>query len=414
MAARSANRNARQGQQALPQTGVVQRKKKRVKKSKKKKSKAGRTPYIGARIPTVYAGTVSGRVPDLHAAAADWARLLANPSLPPVKCPFNFNPVPSMMSFVATTSCTRQSAFTSAAGGGLQMTVFPGHGIIDTMTLFETTGTIQSTLSDFDEVAYHYAFQSDGGAAITCHGPCNYIDTSGTTRPCIAFWYQTTASGSTAPNTSGAAPVGWDAPLPIIGDVRQQGHLRIKLVSMSVEVINVTPELNRGGSIVTVQPASVSAMPASVNALNINPSFYDHGPERAKVTWIPRLRDLAYWHPSKKNVAATGIAATTNDVTSAGIFVFCNAGSTAQTYDVNIVAHWEISGYSVQTLATAAKSTNLSDSVLKGALSAHSMTSPSATGFESTLRAAAGFAVKVASNAGGKFGTAARVAANAL
>jgi len=335
----------------------------------------------------------------VNPSAVAWARGLETPFTgSPQKCPWNFNPVPSYLSFVATTVASRVGADTIGAGSTAQYTFMPGHGPIAQIGTVDVAAQNAGEVADMDEVAYHYNFQKIGsGGSINNFGPVNFIDTFGVTRTAAAFILSAGLATGGAINTSdvaGTGPVGWNATIPFTGDLRQLGHTRCKLLSMGVRFKNTTPEQFRGGSFVSVQPVTVCDITSPQSTMTIHPSWKDHGPDGCEVTWIPRLRDLAYWHPSEEVVLTSGVPtapSTTNQMSGPGLIVWANNPSaTAQTLDLEVVAHWEISGFAVQTISTNAKSTHVSDSVLKGALSAQINNAPTSSGFVDTLHAAAG------------------------
>jgi hypothetical protein len=323
------------------------------------------------------------------------------------------------MSMVATTVAAQVGANSVAAGTTRQLTFFPGHSALGQTTAVDVGSTVAAVVSDMDEVAYHYQFQLNT-STVTCFGPVDFIDCVGTTRAAAAYLDSANVPLGTALNSpvTTTNPIGWGSKLPITGDVRLEGHLRCKLLSMGIKVVNTTPELSRGGSFVSWQPVTNCDIFSPQSANTIHPSWKDWGPDGCTVTWIPRLRDLAYWHPTAGGTLTSGVVTgpiQSSSFEGAGI-VICinNPTATAQTFDVEVVAHWEISGYSVQTLSDQVKSTIMSDSVLKGALSAQTTNAPTASGIVETFKAAAGFVEKVAPRVGAAGAAAATVAMNAL
>jgi len=377
---------------------------------KEKRVKQGKTPpQPGVRGPTLQA--IGTKKSVLHDALIRWAQGLEQPFTgSPQRCPFNFNPTPSYLSFVATTVAGRFGFDSVATNSAHQWVFWPGHGVLNSNYASDAAATVENVVYDFDEVAYHAPFFKAGGDPLAVAvGPVTYVDVTGAAHnPCGSVISTGLALNSAQNDLSGGAStsVGWNTPLPMTGDVRLEGHLRYKMLSMGVKFINTTPELSRGGSFVSFQPVTVCDIltPQSKNA--VHPSFKDWGPEGCSISWIPRLRDLSYWHPSAGAVLTSGVATgpiVTNTATGAGIVVFINNPTGGvQNYDVEIVAHWEISGYSVQSLSSQGKSTYVSDSVLKGALASQTNNAPTAAGFTSTLREAAGEGVHLVGEALGK------------
>jgi len=346
-----------------------------------------------AFTPTAQAAKIY-KSPGIHPSAARWAAGLERPFTgTPEKCPWNFNPVPSYLSFVATTVASRVGADSVSANRTTQFTFMPGHAKLATPVVGNAGGTVVSAVTDMDEVAYHYLFQTFPGPITLCWGPVPFIDPFGVTRVAVCCAQDNDiATGTTVTTSAASVPIGWNATVPFTGDLRTEGHTRVKLLSMGIRFVNTTPEQFRGGSFVSWQPVTVTDIQSPQTSNTINPSWKDHGPDGCEVTWIPRMRDLAYWHPSTASVAAAGVpAAPLTDTALAGpgvVVCINNPTSSVQTYDMECVAHWEISGFSVQTISTSAKATNLSDSTLKSALSSQINNAPDASGFAKTLTSA--------------------------
>lgn len=380
-------------------TAVAQAQARKPKKSAGKNLKPSKKVIFQDRTPTKVGKSVYGSV-------GKWADLVSNPFTGvPVKCPFNFNPVPSYLSMTVTTTCTRIGNTSAAAGGTTQVVLFPGHTTMYTVPTGSPTASLNGFVSDMDEVAYHESFTAvNSGTYIA--GPVNSTDGGGTPRTAIAGVINTGVTlGATFNNSNDASglAMGWDNPLPfstVVSSPGQSvnGHMRWKMTAMGVRVKNVTPELSRGGSIVTVQPLTVIDMPTTQAKYALQPTYMDWGPDSATVHWIPRLRDLSYWHATSAMQATAGTpsfqAAYTTTFESAAIVIFLNApGVGIQTYDMEVVAHWEISGYATQQLSSPTAATPISDGALKGALNQVASNLPSAHGVGEVIESVVGHVV---------------------
>lgn len=380
-------------------TAVARTKAVKAKKAAGKKLKPSKKIVFEDRSVTKAGRSVYGSV-------GKWADLVSNPFTGvPVKCPFNFNPVPSYLSMTVTTTCSRIGNTSAAAGGTTQIVLWPGHATMATVPTTSPAVTLNGLLGDMDEVAYHESFTGVNGSVYVA-GPVDSADAGGTKRTAIAGVINTGVTlGATFNNSNDVSgvPLTWDNPLPfftVVSTPSQSvfGHMRWKMTAMGVRIKNVTPELSRGGSIITVQPLTVIDMPTSQAKYALQPTYMDWGPDSATVHWIPRLRDLSYWHATAAMSAVAGVPGTTplfgTTFESAGIVIFLNApGVGIQTYDIEVVAHWEIAGYATQQLASPTAATPLSDGVLKGALNQVASNLPSAHGVGEVIENIVGHAV---------------------
>lgn len=283
----------------------------------------------------------------LHPHLAEYFGSLSDPwRVTGVRCPVNYNPVPSFVTqYARTTSVVAQHPV--AANQSQTLILWPGHS---NMFAADVQGAALSNvpMADLDEVAYHSNYIQMGGSTYVV-GPMSSIDAAGASRvPIIGVLVnQLGVSGQVGgPLTAASSPLGYGQALPYIADVRVSGHSRWKLVSMGLVIKNTTPELNRGGALITFQPinnnTSTDVAGAIGNYMNL-PSWKDHGSEGVKLTWIPRMRDLAFWHGTSA-LNLVGAAPMTTLPGVAGMVVNFQTPTTAQTYDIEVVCNWELAG----------------------------------------------------------------------
>lgn len=276
---------------------------------------------------------------------SDWLDLLADPwKLESPKCPITYNPMPTTSSMVARSTFINK--FTVPAGSNLQIVILPGH-----------TTPVDS--DEMDGPSFHSNWQIIGNPASTNPvGPVPYVDAFSVLKPGVLgvssiYASGTLTSGSVITDTSTAASsaIFQDSALPIVGLSKEGGHTRYRMLASGIKFANETVEMNRGGTFYSVQP-TLATLPGLGNAIKDwakFPTFYDHGlcdEKQGVVTWIPRLQDLAFYHPGVSNVSGT------NRITNAAyILWYVNTTATAQTIAISSVHHWEIGGENVVSLS---------------------------------------------------------------
>lgn len=263
-----------------------------------------------------------------------WVRQLANPfRTEVVKCPVNFNPVPTVLTMPAVTVST--GSFVVDKGASREIVLMPGH-------------TEEASVDPMDGEAYHAAIQTTN-AGDRSIGP---VDTNlgagcGMLMSLNRPQDQLPESGSTY------APVGWDNPLPFQGVAYDAGHLRWKLTAMGFKWKNNTSQLARGGNVKSVQPP-IAFTPPNSGAGGPGWAGYDRFPSYNlykglddQVSWIPRIEDLSFWHLG---------SGTTISTSNGGIRVLFTAPSdNSQSYEYELICKWEIGGSSIATLSSAAE-----------------------------------------------------------
>jgi len=374
-----------------------------------------------------------------------WLKLLQDPfNAETVRCPVNYNPVPSWKSTLARTTVTGLS-IPVPSGRTVQFSLFPGHAApIESVNMI----AIGPYPTSMDGVAYHSLWQSgralDGTTLVAAPvGPINVTTSVVTATPpraptnasCVfvnGYLGSGIPTGTYATTTDDAIALGWDLQLPYTTTSDGQNfmgrHARWKMVAMGIKFRNITPELSRGGNVVTVIPNNSSLPEASaadspdlgipVNsqaAWEVYPSFTDHGcPDKTiEVSFVPQAQDLAFWHVGEKLALAEGYQSDFSNIyinhSIQGMQVFFNApqsssGSLDQTYAVEIVYHWELAGTLFAAVSQPTIHQPADRNVIEPALGAHLNTAMSAKGILSTAtsvaRAISPFVVAGAAKAG--------------
>lgn len=256
-----------------------------------------------------------------------------------IRCPVNYNPVPSFLITPAHTTRT-VPVLTVASGTTTQLTLFPGHSFnIDTDAM--------------DGVSYHSGLTQVNGT----NYPVGPLTVSAA--PIIGAETSGLAGNVDVNNLNSLAstPMTYDVNLPYSAATGNGGHSRWKLVSMGIVIENTTPIQTRGGTVQHVMPASnIYATGVLASDYNSQPTFRittEANDGELKLSWIPRADDLAYWH-----VDATATPpATIASVINAGVIVWITApgtlgGAFSQTYSYQVVCNWELSGHSLAAVSS--------------------------------------------------------------
>lgn len=323
-----------------------------------------------------------------------WGRLVQNPFSGDegVKCPFNFNPAPSLMSTTCTT-VNYESGLPVSSGQSRQLAIWPGHYIMDNIAVTAgPAGTGSAYPAQMDEVAYHQSNLLVAGVEYSV-GPGPAVAANGTTilgcATVVSAGVPNVLNGVVVPTTAGGTPQLWDNPYPVTATTAVGSHMRWKMIGMGIKIRNITPAANRGGSIVSVQPAfQINVADYATQAkFSQHPSFknWGDGTDEIVIPWIPRPRDLAYWH-GNNSLSAPATNSYNISISGPGILVWFNAPAQDQQYEFTQVAHWEIAGTAVQILSQPTVSSGVNDSQVKAALGSHAESGPTAHGFMSTLK----------------------------
>lgn len=275
-----------------------------------------------------------------------WSRILSRPfEFEGFFCPVSYNPAPSFIQSTARTTVTNLNLGVGP-NSTTQIAFWPGHNIMAGDA--SQTGGFEAPM---DAVAYHSRDIFIGGATpanIYVVGPMTKTDAISTKTAAIGVLWGGLGLASTYGTTNSGAslPLTWDVSLPYVADGTKGGHhTRWQMVAMGLRIRNISPEIYRGGNVVTVQPNNNYLIPNAGNqaTLEIFPTFYDHGVcEYAEVSWIPRAQDLAFWH-GQENISSGGTPST--DFSGPAMIVFFN-NPTANTmsYSYELVCHWQLAG----------------------------------------------------------------------
>lgn len=341
-----------------------------------------------------------------HAKLMAWLDLVSDPfrAVNNAKCPLNFNPAPSLQSF-RICQVSSGASIKVTAGYVRQMTFWPGHGVMATPTVV-VGATGAAGASDLDEVAFHSVFFNNAGGYLT-PGPVNSFDGAGVQRNATAGHLSPDAAhttGNTANSTFTGGTLNWNNDVGLTANLNI-GHMRWKMIAAGLRVRNVTPVESRGGSIVTVQPPNVISMAnfATQATFTRMPTFriWGDGTDEVSVCWIPRTRDLAYWHQSNAT-SATGVPTVVGSdyIVGPGILAWLNASTTSdQYYSYEFFAHFELAGDGVQSFSTQTHSLSTPTAPVQQALGVHLTHSPTAAGIQHTVAAAVGTKVDAATKA---------------
>lgn len=195
-----------------------------------------------------------------HKDFMSWVRASEDPWSAMVPCPVNFNPVPTMRSFMVRMVSTVHTAV--PAGTVRLLFLYGGH----------------AASTDVDDVSFHSApFAVSAGSLIFQPGP---VSVSGITTtpsgPGLFLDIPIANLGNPLPatNTSSCTALPWNAPLPFTGAASESAHLRWKLSSTGFMIQNVTTNLNRAGVIGSARLSQAyTNAAASVSFLKTEPSF---------------------------------------------------------------------------------------------------------------------------------------------
>lgn len=261
------------------------------------------------------------------------------------KIPFCPNISKTVHSTVARTTATIPVQVT--AGMTRQIFLFPGHAIEHGV----------------DDYASHSGFSTMGGVNYSV-GPVN----TSSTVAMIGGLSQNIASGgaATVVEFAAGAPITNDIALPYIASNGKNEHTRWRLVAMGYHVVNTTPLLDRGGTLVSCQPNSPlsSEIITQAGYKKFRNYHVEDGNacERIAGSWVPSSADTGYWH------VVPGLPANNGTESVAGIYLWANApAAKAQTYRCDVVCHWEIAGEAYRTVESPSipqpGASDLSDSV---------------------------------------------------
>jgi hypothetical protein len=325
-----------------------------AREANRESAKAAKTVPPQARKAPKSAKGVQKRILGLLHPESDlalWTEQLAQPfKFEGRICPVSYNPAPSFIQSTARTTSTNLNLPVSA-GTTTQLAIFPGHALQAPDAILAVGGGLS-----MDAVSYH-GMDVDTASGTFCVGPMLKTDNVSTKQPLIGLLRAGLGLGTQANIISSMSPVTWDVALPYTANTTTSGghHSRWQLAGMGIRIRNTTPEIYRGGNVVTVQPNNSHTVVnvANQSTLEVFPTFYDHGVcESTEVSWIPRAQDLAFWH-AQENISGGTVGQSI--LAGPGMLVFFN-NSTANTisFSFEIVCHWQLAGTYLNTVGSAA------------------------------------------------------------
>lgn len=308
-----------------------------------------------------------------------WAKTLARPfDNSQVFCPVSYNPAPSFIQTTARTTSTNLN-LAVAANSTTQMMIWPGH----TRVVNQPQSAGLSGDENMDATSYHSVDSRINGGYYVI-GPMNKQDGLSLKTAAIGARTSAIAIGTMANDTNGGTSTAmlWDVALPYVsqtGNGQAGEHSRWQLVSMGLRIHNTTPELSRGGNVVTVQPNTGYSVPNGANqsVLEVFPTFKDHGVgNRIEVAWIPRAQDMAFWHGAD---VSAGVNYGEQYLKDLGIMAFFNnPTAAAQAYTYEVVCNWQLAGEYLNTVGRPAAHAPELKPAIEKTLSYLTNTSPSA------------------------------------
>lgn len=253
---------------------------------------------------------------------------LAKPWEEPVKCPVNFNPVPSYLTSLAR--ITSSANLSIAVSSCTQIDLFPGHGAAG---------------DEMDGVAYHTHPQNINGTLYVM-GPVGDGTRAAAVGVVTTGLSQTAATAVSNGATSSALVP--NVALPYTASDADPGHTRWKLVSMGIRLENITPLNVRGGLVRWVQPSSEFTA-VTVAAHEVFETYNESAKANTgtlEITWIPRPSDVAFWHSNS--------ALNFSSLVGAGLRLWLSNpdGTNLQTYRIFVVQNFEMAGSNLESIAS--------------------------------------------------------------
>jgi hypothetical protein len=255
-------------------------------------------------------------------------RSLADPWAVPVKCPVNFNPVPSYMTSLARV--THTSSQLVVAASSTQLDLFPGHNAAG---------------DEMDGVSYHTHPQAIGTVSTFIVGPVG----DGARTPTIGVVTQQLGLNASQDlsNTAFSTPLAPNAQLPYNAANNNGGHTRWKLVSMGIDIENVTQLDQRSGYVAFVQPSSEfsGVTRAAYEVFSTYKESTKANTGTLRITWIPRPQDIAFWH--------SDASLNFSSMVGSGIRIWLiNPSGASQSYRIFVVQNFEMAGSNLESLAS--------------------------------------------------------------
>jgi len=306
----------------------------------------------------------------------------------PVRCPMSYNDSPTFRTHVARTNVTI-SDFELLPG--YSQTIFMLPGWASPNPINNAAGNVNATVVEPTYMLNPHVLDAFGTRWST--GPCNQTDANGATYmgACV---FASAGAATTSSEFDATTYFGypWDVSMPYTGIVGRGDSLRWRCTGISFRIVNITPEINRGGEVWTVQPTysfadAVEVTPTfPVGAISYEPSLKAWGvcgETPMEVSAILKPKDLAY-QQVLPNPGGSNPVLSSGPIQRGGnpaiMVCLTNTSSTAaQFYDIQIEYHWEVGGDAVFQIGNIATHLPAAKQAFEPTVSHLTNTSPTAT-----------------------------------
>lgn len=333
-----------------------------------------------------------------------------------VPCPINYAPAPSLISTTATV--TSNFTLTVQANKSTQIGLFPGHcgGAKSTQPLSAngSGGYIPLFPSQMDPTSFHHqviTMSPDGGTTLQGYsvGPLSDQGGTGYGQAVLGGIAENQNPGQASFNSSFWKPIVPDVELPFKMELvtttnpTQARHVRWRLDSMGIRIVNTTAMIDRGGYIQSCQFSNGDGITAhgssgqpTIASNEINPTFKLHGKDNVEIAWIPRFADLAFWHtcgPASVAASQTSLSNTNTfqvDDSQLGMAVWLTSGEKTQAYTVQIIQNFSLAGPLINSIGGPAPHMPEAKNIAEHVIS-------TAQNFSASFSEAPKFAARVAS-----------------
>lgn len=294
-----------------------------------------------------------------------------------IPCPVNYAPAPSLISTTATITCNLTNLVVNA-GKTTQIGLFPGHcggpKAIQPITANGSGGYIPLFPSQIDATSFHHQVLTMRRSAGSVElggwlvGPLDDQAAAANYGYCaLGGLAQNLDAGTASFNTQLWDPLTPDVQLPFkceLGSaITTSGgrHVRWRLDSMGIRILNTTPMIDRGAAIQSCQFTNSDGVSAAgtfptVASNEVNPTFKLHKTDAVEVAWIPRFQDLAYWHVvGPANLVSSQTALSNGntfqiDDSNLGMAVWLTSSEKAQTFSIQIIQNFSLAGPLVNSI----------------------------------------------------------------
>lgn len=252
----------------------------------------------------------------------------------PAKVPYNINNLITQRTIVAKTTANLSIAV--AASMSKEILLFPGHGKGEGIDLYSSHSrpiAIGGTTT---------AFQFACGPLPVNDGASIFWPVFGAVTPDLTF-----GSAATSTSTAFTEEIRMSSlPYEQVTEGNEH-HTRWRLAALSVDVLCTTPGDDIGGTIASVQTLEHFSDGLQSDYMRFGSYNRSDMKRRQVFTWTPRSEDISYWH-----LFNGGSPTYFSSTDAAGIHVWLNANTRAQTFDVTITGVWEIAGTGYQSIGS--------------------------------------------------------------